>query len=484
MSALASLDDFLDSPAAQRDLTRALRHLLFEARSLVLVYGDASAAAALVATLARTWPVPHALLSLVETRPLRVTARPDTPDAQAREVPGADVAQVLRALLRQDPDAVALAEVDAGAMPVLFNAVTTGHACVVGTGLSSPDAFLDALAAHEPGLRPLMPQLLELAVEVVTSPAGAPRLSRVLRASTGTLVEVARADGPGCALSSQHLPAHRATGPRFTFAPAPPLSGRPAPRRAPRPAFVVHTGADDAVADGPRHRLGARRALRPDGGGWPRCRECEAPLAHVVQLDLSRLPEPLAATPRVATLFVCAQGCDTTDERAPGVLAELLPLDGLTWADAPDGLAVEVEAPGPITRFERVDEDPAPADEADEAGGADAPGDDGHDEAARPLRCDKVGGWPAWEQGADWPTDDAGARFRLLFQWVEGLPLDGGLPAGWDFEAAECTPGQRPRRVVDPDLPRHFHSLLTGDAVGLLFWSPDGQRLAFRWQTG
>ncbi len=183
-------------------------------------------------------------------------------------------------------------------------------------------------------------------------------------------------------------------------------------------------------------------------------------------LELSALPAPLTGSDGLAQLFVCAHGCDTTTEASPGVLVEVVTA-ATERVKAPPEARVDVCAPGAIVEFIRFEEDPLV---------------DGNDQ--RPLRCDKLGGWPAWEQGEDWPLDDDGARMELLFQLAEEPVLQGGRSAGWDFDAAEVVPGERPSVVLDPNAPRHFNSLLSGSAVAFLFRGATSGRLAFRWQTG
>ena len=104
------------------------------------------------------------------------------------------------------------------------------------------------------------------------------------------------------------------------------------------------------------------------------------------------------------------------------------------------------------------------------------------DDRSGPLRCDKLLGWPNFEQGDDVPLDDDGTPMTLLFQFAEGSTLEGGKAPLWHFEEARQIPGEPPKKVVDPNKPRHFPSLLTGEAVAFLFVGR--QRLAFRWQTG
>lgn len=62
----------------------------------------------------------------------------------------------------------------------------------------------------------------------------------------------------------------------------------------------------------------------------------------------------------------------------------------------------------------------------------------------RPWHCDKLGGWPAWEQGPAWP-EHGGARMALLFQlgdqgaFTPGRPRAGTPKRAWRARAsARC----------------------------------------------
>ena len=80
----------------------------------------------------------------------------------------------------------------------------------------------------------------------------------------------------------------------------------------------------------------------------------------------------------------------------------------------------------------------------------------------------------------DWPS----AEHELLFQFAEQSVLAGGTPDTWDEVTATRIVGQRPHRVLDPNQPCHFPSVLTAEAVAFLFWEPKTRHLALRWQTG
>ncbi|MDP1921727.1 MAG: ATPase, T2SS/T4P/T4SS family [Myxococcales bacterium] len=447
-TALQSLDAFLESPESRRDVTRAVRVLLDAARSMIVVFGDAQTAAALVAVLAKTYPAKNIHGGLIEVNPTRLTTMPV--QAEARDLADVTPTQVLRSMLRQDPDVIALTNVDAESAPLVLQSAFTGHAMIVGVAASSVEAAVEALTLAEPGLAGHVRSSIEVAIEVDTG-----RIRRVFRGTQ----EVVSARGQ---VMREALPMPAARGPTHTPRFAPPLTSLPPASLQPRVAFLPVTSAA-AVA---RSSIATTAAFRPAGSTWPLCRACQQPLSHVVTLELSALPAPLTGGDGLAQLFVCSHGCDTTTEAAPGVLAEVV--TGATeQLEAPPEAHIDVCAPGAIVDFVRFEEDPLV---------------EGNDH--RPLRCDKLGGWPAWEQGDAWPLDDDGARMELLFQLAEEPVLQGGKSAGWDFEAAEVVPGERPSVVLDPNSPRHFNSLLSGSAVAFLFRGATSGRLAFRWQTG
>lgn len=449
-TALHSLDAFLESPESQRDVTRAVRLLLNEARSLIVVFGDGPTAAALVAALAKTYPAQNVHGGLIEVSPTRLTVLPAQRDGDTRDVADLTATQVLRSLLRQDPDVIALTSVDAESAPLVVQAAFTGHAMIVGLAASSVEAAADALTVNEPGLRPHVLASTQLAIEVAEG--------RIRRVFIGT-EEVVSATGQ---VKREALPRTPNREPTHVPAFAPPLERLPKATVQPRAAFLPVTAPQSAA----RSAIATTSVSRPVGSSWPLCRACQQPLVHVVTLELSALPSPMTGPDGRAQLFVCSRGCDTMTEASPGVLVELV--TGPTHQlEAPAGDRVDVCAPGAIVGFERFEEDPLV---------------EGSDH--RPLRCDKLGGWPAWEQGDDWPLDDDGARLELLFQLAEEPVLQGGRAPGWDFEAAEVVPGTRPSVVLDPSSPRHFNALLSGEAVAFLFRSATTGRLAFRWQTG
>lgn len=397
---------------------------------MVLCFGD-ERAPALAATLARTFPSSNVHAILIEANPTRVT--PMFPGSETMELPERSVLDALRSCLRQDADLIAVDHLDATSGPMICQAMFTGHLMIVGATVTSLDEAV-ALLSPEEGLRATVKGSIDCAI----------RLERgQVRSVTSKTGEVVRE----CVLDRSLLPTREPVTPAAPVF-APPISARVA-TVSPRRAFLPVTGFSSN-----RSALVTSSALRPTT--WPICRSCQQPLVHVVTLDTAELPLPAGAG--LVQLFLCGQGCDTTNEAAPGVLLERLEGDVVPVAGSPKP---DVLAPGTIVDWLAFDEDPETA-----------------------LRCDKLGGWPSFEQGPDWPLDDDGSRFELLFQFAEGPLLEGGRAAGWNFDAAEFVPAVRSRPVLDPNSPRHVNSLLTGDAVAFLFHSPRSGRLAFRWQTG
>ncbi|MER2560125.1 MAG: hypothetical protein ABTQ32_05360 [Myxococcaceae bacterium] len=435
-SPLESLDAFLESPESQRDLTRVVRLLVNGARSLVLCFGD-ERAPELAVTLARTFPATNVHTLLIESNPTRVT--PLSRKAETITLPDRSTLDALRSCLRQDPDVIALDRLDASSGRMVCEAMFTGHLMIVGTTAASVDEAV-ALLSSEEGLRPTVKSSIDCA----------------LRLSNGRLRDVTSKRGEvvrECVVDRSLLPVSEPSTPAAPVF-APPISSRVA-TVSPRRAFLPVTGASAN-----RSAIATTTALRPTAS-WPACRSCQQPLVHVLTLDTAELPLPAGGG--LIQLFLCSHGCDTSTETAPGVLLERLEGE-LVHVEGP---TADVLAPGPIADWLQFDEDPEGS-----------------------LRCDKLGGWPSFEQEPEWPVDDDGARFELLFQFAERPLLEGGRAAGWDFEAASFVPAVRPRPVLDPNSPRpvldpnsprHFNSLLTGDAVACLFHSPPRGRLAFRW---
>ncbi len=439
MSVLPFFDPLLET-ADHRDLVRSLFALVRKiSYGFVVVHGHAEAAATFVELLATKFPDVARHLLLAQRNPMRVTTvfTGAPPRIETRELddPKCTAAMLLRSFLRQDPDVVGLTQLDAEAAPLCFSAASTGHLVLLGSASTELEGIVAALSTGQEDLRPHIEESVRLVAEL--SAEGKLVRVRLRPERAPALVDVARVENGQVVLQRELLPSAELPEPLHTPRWAPPLSERTPPTSNVRTASVVTT----TPADGP-HLLGTRYAFRPSGASWPTCGTCQQPLALIVSLDLSLLRNE----PTRAQLFVCRAGaCDVSSETAPGVMAELLPRDGLFRVEAPDTLKTDVVAPGAMELL-AVDES----------------SDD-------PLFCDKVGGWPS--DGAAPP------ELELLFQFTEGTVLEGGTRSGWNFEEAGLVPGTPARAVIDPNRPHHF----PGEGVGTLFHGPG--RLTFRWQS-
>jgi|GEM_PF-3165770 hypothetical protein len=445
MALLSQFEPLLEHPG-HVDLVRVVLSLIrTSSYGLVIAHGHAESAATWVELVAKNFPDAGRHLLLAQRHPLRATTvlTGERPRIQTRDLEDATVttAALVRSFLRQDPDVIGVTQLDADVAPLAFTAASTGHLVLLGSAAAELESVVSALTADDERLR----VHVEASVRLVAEFSLEGKLARVRYRPDGqSLVDVAFIEAGEVVVKTELLPPPEAPRPLHTARWARPLSERLPVTENARAAFVINTTS----TDGP-HLLGTRYAFRPSGASWPTCRDCQRPLVLIASLDLAELPAPLRTEPARAQLFLCADAsCDRSSEAAAGVVAELLPRDALYRLEAPDSLESPVVSPGAMA-LTRVDEGP----------------DD-------PLSCDKLGGWPSV------PTEP---ELEPLFQFVEGVLLDGGTPAGWDYTEARLLPGTPAQQVIDPHEPRHVPSLLTGDAVGLLLRGPGG--LVFRWAT-
>jgi hypothetical protein len=154
-------------------------------------------------------------------------------------------------------------------------------------------------------------------------------------------------------------------------------------------------------------------ALLLPGEAWPVCPGCDRPMRLFVQLDLATLPADLPYPHRegMVQLFYCTNAeplCEVDHEAwqpfGKSSLARWLsPAEQARAAAAattphdPAGEPVAVivgwdQGPPELPGYEEdVPPPPEPMEDAD-------------DEALRPRSGDKLGGWPSWVQGPEYPT--------------------------------------------------------------------------------
>jgi Type II/IV secretion system protein len=469
-----SLDAFIPDPA-QREISRVLRFLLYsvEFSQHVLVFGERESAAHLLRTLALTHPDPGRHVGLIEKTAAGATLTMEM-DATPVSSGDATVPQLIRAFIRQDPDVIAVSVVDdAETADLLITTALTGHQIFYTAQAETLDEALSALTTLVPKegayVRP----------GVVVKVGGAGHIERVwYRVSNGELEEVVSVNGEGVVVKKEVLPeVPTPTSPLHTPVFQSPVAEWPPAVRSGRTAYipVVSTTVDSSSC------IGGSTAHLPKGETWPVCRSCGLLLSLVVELNLAALPDLYRNENGIAQLFVCGQrggGCDAYSETDPGVLAVVRPPEGLVRVSAPEHFQDVSVAPGMIVDWKEYTEDPDYADETTTETGTEA--DVTPVTSAR--HCDKLGGWPAWQQHNDWPLNDDGSRMTLLYQVAEGDLLRGGTSSGWDYDQAVHIPADNGERIIDPNFPHHFHSLWSGDAVGMLFIDATGTKLALRVQ--
>lgn len=203
--------------------------------------------------------------------------------------------------------------------------------------------------------------------------------------------------------------------------------------RVRRPCWIPQTEPGEGPPAGSRF---AGRAMLSPGETWPVCPSCRKPMQLFVQLNSAELPSELG-TPwgeGLLQLFYCV-GADPNCEAdqgswaafSPCTLLRVLPLGGVLPGRQP------VRDPFPATHvvgWTRSDDYP----NEEERGylGAVLRDDEGKtDDAAEeamgavyPLSGAKLGGWPGWVQGVEYPSCPAcGATMRHLFQIDSDDPL-------------------------------------------------------------
>ncbi|MGV3619749.1 MAG: ATPase, T2SS/T4P/T4SS family [Archangium sp.] len=458
---MEAFDAYLSSPQ-HRDLSRALLTCAAHARGLGLIIGDQTGArsAALASTLAAAWPHRDVNLLQIDAAPTRVTTFPGGKAGEPIVVADLGTDAAVRSVLRQDPDVLVVTALEESAGQLLVNATLTGHAVVLATNLVSLDDAIATLAGAEAFLGDALRQhSLEFVVELRDG-----FMRRVLRRMPDGLKVFAEVRDGGVHVERATVPAALYPPPSPTRM-APAIAQRREARVSPRAAWLAVTSEIGTA----NSRIGTGPVFRPRGWSWPTCAQCAKPSTFVLQLDLAELPAELVLPLRegLVELFVCEAGCEE------GVhLERVVSSSSLEAVTAPASSLLVLE-PGAIASWRRFEEEPGWVDrerlQLPEA----------EDDSPRPLHADKLGGWPAWQQGAQWPAEDA----VLLFQLDEGESRVGGRSPTWSFEEARVMPGLPPARVVDSEAPRHFPSLLTGEATAFIFMLNDGT-LKFVWQTG
>lgn len=204
---------------------------------------------------------------------------------------------------------------------------------------------------------------------------------------------------------------------------------------------------------------GADRASRfngapflAEGEDWPACKICAKPMPLFLQLDLDDLPREYAARfgSGLLQLFYCAGECEDAFQQseawAPfdhaGKLARVVPKDAPGAMAAPQEVSLNA-TPVAITGWTPVREG-CNSEEAGEHGVkseykreghkhvgryiceevkadtgwiGDGDQDKLHEQIFNPHNRDKLGGWPHWIQGVEYPNcPQCDTRMQLVFQ--------------------------------------------------------------------
>ncbi len=214
-----------------------------------------------------------------------------------------------------------------------------------------------------------------------------------------------------------------------------------------RPAWMPETVERDAI-DGAQ--FGGAPRLAPDHG-WPTCGTCDAPMQHFLQLPTTRVPRRIHGDGGWLQVFACTQGecaawepfdgCNLA-RLVPGAAMVTAPPPGLTpypcraivgWTECLDNPHPDEHEPLGVTYaydheravalvtcpelgFDRLE---APYDAAELLGA--------------PIVGAKLGGWPAWEHDADYPSCTVCER-RMAFV----LQLDSDHHVPYMFGPGGC----------------------------------------------
>ncbi|MEZ6189634.1 MAG: hypothetical protein R3F62_32110 [Planctomycetota bacterium] len=341
--------------------------------------------------------------------------------------------QAGRSALRMDPDVLVFeverGELDVDLVELTVTAASTGHGVIVRvTGCADASPIREALGA----------------LLAAYPPAFASPLSRTLVCDAEGVAQVLDAvSGEAVWGRGQPIPEREAlTGQE---PPAPPPVREPTPPLEPqllqqlraalegrlRPSYVPRVAAP--TGDAGCSKVGGLALLAP-GEAWPTCPNCAAPLPLALQLARETCPEPVQARfpagARHLQLFYCSSSdCGADDAWEPFGTNRVLrflresvpasevpecpeppePADLVGWdervmtphsedvRDLSDELQIAREQLGDLVREGSAD-------------AADVP-------YASPSHETRLLGWPAWAQGAEWPScPQCEARMVLVAQ--------------------------------------------------------------------
>lgn len=166
-------------------------------------------------------------------------------------------------------------------------------------------------------------------------------------------------------------------------------------------------------------QFGGSPVLAP-GEAWPACGTCKQPMQFLVQLDLAALPDgaPVKGA-GLLQLFYCSTDDGRCETWAPFSGTHVVRLLSGPTEPAAHPPAVEPYPRKRIVGWQEIVDYPDPEEPAwieRTAHGLDADDDDDDDDDGA-EDGDKLGGWPAWVQGVEYPScRECGATMELVLQ--------------------------------------------------------------------
>lgn len=191
-----------------------------------------------------------------------------------------------------------------------------------------------------------------------------------------------------------------------------------------RPAWIpVVKDGDGAITDS---KFSGKPVLK-QGESWPLCANCNKQMQLFVQLDLSGIPKEAGVKGEgFLQMFYCTSykphceiDCEAYFPFSKSSLLRIVSKEEAAPHDQSMPADLEPFAAKTITGWEEKSDYPGYEERSDE--GIELSDDeesliDDHGDLG-PASGDKLGGWPCWVQGVEYPScPDCGERMNLVFQ--------------------------------------------------------------------
>jgi predicted DNA-binding WGR domain protein len=172
------------------------------------------------------------------------------------------------------------------------------------------------------------------------------------------------------------------------------------PKGAFRPARAIKVKALKKGATAPAHFGGGARLAK--GEAWPVCKNCKRPMPLFVEMDLAKLKLPKKVAGLLQFFYcngtepLCEVECKSWDLNDRAMLLRVVPPNVKTTPVDPPALP----SPVPARSLDFGPEKADPPNWEDVQDRYRIRYED--DSPIRPMDGDKLLGWPAWVQGAEW----------------------------------------------------------------------------------